>query len=228
MFSTSNCYAMENSDFFQRCHLFIFRERGRKAEREGQKDQCVVASCTPPCEGREDLARNPGMCPDWELNWRPFGSLVGAQSTEPHQPGQKILISIVHLNYTLSITTFLVICKSNGGWQDRSYRKMDNPIFSILFSGVSNLWPMGYMDPRTAVNAAQHKILNLLKTLWDFFVWLRVRMYLMCGQRQLFSSMGQRHQKAGHPWLKSSPSYTTVSCLINVVSRYKWRTYLEH
>ena len=20
-----------------------------------------------------DLARNPGMCPDWELNWRPFG-----------------------------------------------------------------------------------------------------------------------------------------------------------
>ena len=21
-----------------------------------------------------DLAHNPGMCPDWELNWQPFGS----------------------------------------------------------------------------------------------------------------------------------------------------------
>ena len=21
-----------------------------------------------------DLAQNPGMCPDWESNWRPFGS----------------------------------------------------------------------------------------------------------------------------------------------------------
>ena len=31
--------------------------------------------------------RNPGMCPDWESNQRPFGLQVGAQSTEPHQPG---------------------------------------------------------------------------------------------------------------------------------------------
>ena len=34
-----------------------------------------------------DLAHNPGMCPDWELNQRPFGSHAVAQSTEPHQPG---------------------------------------------------------------------------------------------------------------------------------------------
>ena len=34
-----------------------------------------------------DLARNPGMCPDWESNQRPFGSQAGAQSTEPHQAG---------------------------------------------------------------------------------------------------------------------------------------------
>ena len=31
------------------------------------------------------LACNPGMCPDQELNWRPFGSQSGAQSTEPHK-----------------------------------------------------------------------------------------------------------------------------------------------
>ena len=33
-----------------------------------------------------DLAHNPGMYPDWELNKRPFGSQAGTQSTEPHQP----------------------------------------------------------------------------------------------------------------------------------------------
>ena len=32
-------------------------------------------------------ARNPGMRPNWESNWRPFASKAGAQSTEPHQLG---------------------------------------------------------------------------------------------------------------------------------------------
>ena len=31
-------------------------------------------------------------------------------------------------------------------------------------SGVSNLWP------RMAMNAAQHKIINLIKRIWDLFV----------------------------------------------------------
>ena len=48
------------------------------------KHQCVVASHTPPTG---DLASSPGMCPDWELNLRPFGSQAGAQPTEPHQAG---------------------------------------------------------------------------------------------------------------------------------------------
>ena len=43
----------------------VFLERGGEGKREGEKYQCVVASCTPPTG---DLARNPGMCPDWELN----------------------------------------------------------------------------------------------------------------------------------------------------------------
>ena len=33
------------------------------------------------------LAHNTGMCPDQELNWRPFGSQASTQFTEPHQPG---------------------------------------------------------------------------------------------------------------------------------------------
>ena len=65
-------------------YLF-FRERGREGEKEGEKHQCVVASHIPP---PGDLACNPGMCPGWESNQRPIGSQAGAQSTEPHQPGQ--------------------------------------------------------------------------------------------------------------------------------------------
>ena len=70
--------------FFLRLYLFIFRERVREGEREGEKHQCVVASCMP---STGDLACNPGMCPDWGLNRQPFVSLASTQSTEPHQPG---------------------------------------------------------------------------------------------------------------------------------------------
>ena len=55
-----------------------------KEEREGEKHLCVVASCMSPTG---DLTHNPGMCPDWELNWPPFDSQASTQSTEPHQPG---------------------------------------------------------------------------------------------------------------------------------------------
>ena len=71
--------------FFKKI-LFTFRERGREGGREGEKHQCVVASCTPHAG---DLACNPGMYPDWELNLQPFGSQSGAQSTEPHQLGPR-------------------------------------------------------------------------------------------------------------------------------------------
>ena len=55
-----------------------------EGEREGEKP-CVVVSHIP---HTGDLAHNPDMCPDWESNQWPFGSQAGAQSTEPHQPGQ--------------------------------------------------------------------------------------------------------------------------------------------
>ena len=53
-------------------------------EREREKHPCVVASRVPPSG---DLAHNPGMCPDWESNQRPFDSQADAQFTEPQQPG---------------------------------------------------------------------------------------------------------------------------------------------
>ena len=55
-----------------------------RKEKEGEKHQCVVATHMPPTG---DLAYNPGMCPDWELNQQPLGLQAGTQFTESHQPG---------------------------------------------------------------------------------------------------------------------------------------------
>ena len=49
-----------------------------------------VASLLPPTW---DPACNPGMCPDWELNWQPFGSKAGAHYTESHQIGHIIFFN---------------------------------------------------------------------------------------------------------------------------------------
>ena len=37
-----------NKLIIQIFYLFVFRERGREGEREGEEHLCVVASCTPP------------------------------------------------------------------------------------------------------------------------------------------------------------------------------------
>ena len=63
---------------------YLFLEKGMDGERMGEKHQRVVASHTP---HTGDLACNPGMCPDWESNQRPFGSQASAQSSEPYQTG---------------------------------------------------------------------------------------------------------------------------------------------
>ena len=56
-----------------------------------------------------DLARNPGMCPHWEWNLRPFGSQASIQSTKPHQPG---LNSLFFRRHFLRPLEFWALCKS--------------------------------------------------------------------------------------------------------------------
>ena len=73
-----------NEYLFLKKILFIFRKRGREGEREAEKHQCVVASCTPPTG---DLAHDAGICPDRESNQGPLGLQAHTQSTKPHQPG---------------------------------------------------------------------------------------------------------------------------------------------
>ena len=55
------------------CFLrFIFQREQERGERERERGEkhSSVASLMPPTG---DLACNPGMCPDWELNLKPFG-----------------------------------------------------------------------------------------------------------------------------------------------------------
>ena len=97
-------------NFFKDC--FYFQREGRAGEREGEKHQCVVASCAP-LTG--DPACNTNMCLDWELNQQPFGSQAGTQSTEPHQPGLEPL-------FLKTIQTFLPGVANIKG--PRKYKKM--------------------------------------------------------------------------------------------------------
>ena len=72
--------------FFNFTYLFLEREDRKEQERE--RNTNVGLPLMRPPTG--DLAHNPGIFPDWESNWQPFGSQVGTQSTEPHQPGLSI------------------------------------------------------------------------------------------------------------------------------------------
>ena len=71
----------------------------------------MVASHVPPTG---DLACNPGMCPDWESNQRPFGLQTHAQSTKLHQPGLKLFIFFTCLKVletwaTLSLHSYMSV-----------------------------------------------------------------------------------------------------------------------
>ena len=81
--------------FFEDFFLDLFLEGGERKEKERERNIDVqekhqlAASCTP---STGDLACNPGICPDWELNQWPFGSEAGTQSTEPQHPGPPAIL----------------------------------------------------------------------------------------------------------------------------------------
>ena len=104
----------------------MFLQKAREGEREGEKHHCVVASHVPPTG---DLAHNPGMGPDWESNWGPFGLQASAQSTEPHQPGLNLIFHTPGFVSCFSLTpatacqeeteanvNLLLLCRGTHGW----------------------------------------------------------------------------------------------------------------
>ena len=65
--------------------IYLFLERGEGKEKERERNINVWLPLTHPLLGT--WPAHPGRCPDWELNWRPFGSQACSESTELHDPG---------------------------------------------------------------------------------------------------------------------------------------------
>ena len=105
----SHTWSLYTYIFFK--DLFIyFGERGKEGERQGEKHGSV-ASLTAPTG---DLAHNPGLCPDWESNWWPFGLQAGTQSTEPCQSQLKFTSILLCREGCLMLIFTMKPIKRNG------------------------------------------------------------------------------------------------------------------
>ena len=80
--------------------------KGKEKERERNISVWLPLVC--PLLG--DLAHNPGMCPDWESNCKPFGLQACAQSTEPHQPRPFNISYSSSLLVINSFSLYIYIC----------------------------------------------------------------------------------------------------------------------
>ena len=104
---------------FWTVYLFLDRGEGREKETKrnidaGKKHQ-LVASHAPPTG---DLAHNPGMCPDWESNSRPFGSQASSQTTEPHQPGlSNFWMNVIHFSIGKISSCLVFIVYWSRNWE---------------------------------------------------------------------------------------------------------------
>ena len=94
-------------NLFFKDFTYLFLERG-EGKKRGEKHQCMVASRVPQTG---DLARNPGTCPEWELNPEPFGSQAHTQSAELHQPGHRNDFTTGSLVICYLLFDFSGLCK---------------------------------------------------------------------------------------------------------------------
>ena len=92
-------------------------------------------SCVPPTG---DLARNPGMCPDLELNQRPFDSQASTQSTELHQPGPMCILSVTFIvlvsQFIIDFWSLLLAPHSEG-----KTHLCVSPLFSVTYNNTTSL-----------------------------------------------------------------------------------------
>ena len=72
--------------------IYLFLEKGREGEREGERHQCVVAFRT---SRTGDLVRDPGICSRLGIEPATLWFSARTQSTELHQPGPKLFFKIL-------------------------------------------------------------------------------------------------------------------------------------
>ena len=76
-----------NMEIFKNMFFIYFQREGKGWGKRERHINVWLPLIHPPTG---DLAPNPGMCPDWESNQRPFGVQAGTQATGLHQPGQNL------------------------------------------------------------------------------------------------------------------------------------------
>ena len=85
--------------------IYLFKTAGKGRRKGGREvSMCGCLSRTP--HWGHDLACKPGMCPDRELNWQPFGLQAGVQSTEPHQPADHAILKLITKCLIISLNIF--------------------------------------------------------------------------------------------------------------------------
>ena len=97
----------------------------------------------------------PNICPQKGLMWEIYSP------TPPFFPEYEYYHSLLSPYSVVCVRPFFTE-RSGGLGTAQSKESQDDGL-----AGVSNPWPMGYMRPRMAMNAAQYKILNLLKTIFS-------------------------------------------------------------
>ena len=95
-----------SSFFFFKIFIYFFERTGKGGNK--RRRGTSVCNWSPPTR---DLAHNPGMCPDWELNLQSSSLQAGAQSTEPHKPGlARSFCVIIESAVSFELLTKALIC----------------------------------------------------------------------------------------------------------------------
>ena len=102
--------------FFFNFYLFLQGKGGRKRERETNINVWLIYwSGASQASPTGDPAHNPGMCPDWESNWRPFGSQARTQATLSHT-GQGSSLNILFYNHRFADVNPFLDSSINHPW----------------------------------------------------------------------------------------------------------------
>ena len=92
-----HCTVVSLFFFFFKILFILFLERGKGKEKERERNISGWFPLPHPPTG--DLVCNPGICPYWELNWRPFGSQAGLNPLSYSSQGYKLLFISISISF---------------------------------------------------------------------------------------------------------------------------------